>query len=201
VPALIDVLDDEEARDRQAAVESLGRLGSAEALDPLVASATSDVEGDVREAAWKAVRTLKPQPQQVLPALQRALDDEYVGVRTAALECLGSFGPAADVVRPKLLTMLKTDGVGDRPAAAMALAAIAPGNLEVVNALIEVLSGDQHVENRVAAAAALGTMGTRALRAVPALERAVELQPVGEAAAKALRQIDPDAADRAGVGK
>ena len=100
-----------------------------------------------------------------------------------------------------MLAKFKTDGVGDRPAMATALAAIAPGNLEVLSAIIDVLSGDQYVENRVAAAQALGTMGAKALRAVPALERAVELQPVGEAAAKALLQIDPDAAERAGVKK
>lgn len=201
VHALAAMLDDEAAADRQAAAESLGRLGSSESLDPLLAVAANDAEPDVREAAWKAVRALQPNPQQVLPALQQAIDEEYIGVRIAAIECLGSLGPAAEVVRPKLLAKFKTDGVGDRPAMAAALAAIAPGNPEVLSALIDVLSNDQYVENRAAAAEALGTMGAKALRAVPALEKAVELQPVGEAAAKALLQIDPDAAERAGVKK
>ena len=99
VTALIARLQDEDAGVRQAAAQSLGRLGDARAVPGLI-GALRDDEARVRAAAAESLGELKD--ARAIPALAALLGDGSTEVKQNVLEALSQFErgiPAAAVVR------------------------------------------------------------------------------------------------------
>ena len=95
--------------------------------------------------------------------------------------------------------VLKGDGYFDRMSALDLVGEIGPDAKEAVPALIKVLKRAKHVQIRHTAAETLGKVGPNAKEAIPALIEALKdtERVLGfcttEAAAKALKKIDPKA--------
>ncbi|MEU8673403.1 HEAT repeat domain-containing protein [Streptomyces sp. NPDC048560] len=109
------------------------------------------------EAAPEVLRMLRGAP-------------EYRGewLRTAALRALGSFGPAAHCAVPDLRALLRRPGTAVATEAAEALWAVDGDADTVLPVLVEGLWAAQ-VNDRRAAASALGRLGERAAPAAPKL--------------------------------
>lgn len=180
---------------REAAVRVLAQVGpDAAPAVGVLAEALTDKNRKTRLAAARALGQIGPAARAGLPGLVRALA-EGDPVRKAATEAL----PRID---PNWATCPELDGViagiavdlkraGDYgQAAADALVAIGPST---VPALVRSLGSDDRIE-REAAANTLGRLGAAARDAVPALQDTLR-DPHGwvrDAAARALRSIDPD---------
>jgi len=86
-PALLRLLDDPDQVARNAAVEALGGLRYQPARDALEQALRADADWVVRASAAEALGSLGD--VQVLPILERALDDEYEPVRWYAADAIG----------------------------------------------------------------------------------------------------------------
>jgi len=101
VDALIGALKDGDPGVRQAAAESLGRLGDPRALEPL-AALVGDANVETRRAAVEGLGSLED--PKAIPALTKAAADAHPAVRREAAEALLSFDePAAGEPLIKLL--------------------------------------------------------------------------------------------------
>jgi len=165
VDALVKALKDPDAGVREAAAESLGRLGDARGQEGLmVAAADSDVR--VRLAAVEALAQLED--VRSIPVYVRALKDSNVGVRRAAAEALAGMDEAPQTVEP-LVSALGDADVHVRLAAVQGLAARKDKR---ALAALGGLAKDSSPEVRAAAVAALGEMEDPT--AVPALTAALK---------------------------
>jgi HEAT repeat protein len=181
VPDLLRALDDRARDVRMAAARSLGRLGAAEATEPVIASSLS---GRVpRDVAGLALLDLGP---TAVPRLLELTEDADPRIRAAAVELVGLLGNAPDA-KP-ILDRLRDPAAAVRAAGADALGRLGAG--EARDALVRALE-DRVPAVRAAAAHALGrTGGRRAAEALLPVARAHEFEPA-RAAAEALARIDP----------
>jgi HEAT repeat protein len=163
-----------------------------------------------RQGAVLALAKFGP---EAAPVLAQALTDkQLVNVRLWAAHALGKMGPKAKAAAPQLEAALKDEVGLVRIEAARALWKVAEDKA-AVTALGESLK-DKDASTRHGAAEALGAIGPAAKAAVPDLVRALkddgfavssprpgvtEWRPVREAAAKALKKVDPAAAKEHGV--
>src|SRR5205823_1749196 len=154
------------------AAKALGRIG-ADAKDtlPKLEAALKDRDARVRVSAALAVYQVDGRTAG-LPVLQEALEDKQAHVREQTCAALAALGVRAAPADPGKLVDLVAAG------------------LESENAGV-----------RKRAAQVLGEFGAGAKAAVPALLQALRDREntVREAAAAALRRIDPQAAAKAGV--
>lgn len=187
VDALVKALKDADAGVREAAAESLGRLGDTRAVDGLLAAA-SDSEVRVRAAAVEALAALED--PRAIPVLTKALKDANVAVRRAAAEALASMDEEPQTVEP-LVSALSDSDVHVRLAAVQGLAA--RKDKRALSALGG-LAKDSSPEVRAAAVSALGELQDPA--AVPALTAALkdENQQVREMAVRGLGNLESDKA-------
>ena len=187
VDALVKALKDSDAGVREAAAESLGRLGDTRALDGLMAAA-GDPEVRVRAAAVEALAGLED-PRSI-PVLTKALKDSNVAVRRAAAEALASMDEAPQTVEP-LVSALSDSDVHVRLAAVQGLAS--RKDKRALSALGS-LAKDSSAEVRAAAINALGDLQDPA--AVPALTAALkdDNEQVREMAVRGLGNLDSDKA-------
>jgi HEAT repeat protein len=204
-------------------VLSAGLLHGAAAADPAEEKKEPEADGktlsewarllqsdDVtdRQAATLALAKIGP---EAAPALTLALNDkQIVNVRLWAANALGKIGPKAKGAVPQLEAALKDEVPYVRVEAGRALWRI-DKNSAAVPALIEALK-DKDTGVRYMATEALGGIGPDAKAAVPALVEAlkdpafaeferpdsIERRPLGPAAGKALKQIDPETAKKYG---
>jgi HEAT repeat protein len=172
---------------RHAAANALVEIGpAAKGAIPALISSAASTNSEVRAFAVYTLGRMALEPERVNPVLIRALQDPDREVRYDAAFGLGALafmGGDAKCAVPALVQTLKDSYGTARAAAAM-----------VVPALIEALR-DPAVFGRVQAASALGQFGTNGGAAVAALTELLkdERPEVREAAAKALRAIQPDA--------
>jgi len=181
VPALVASLDDPSRDVRAAATRSLGRLGAAEAVEPLVhALASGHLPHGVAGEALLAVGA------DALPSLRRLERESDATVRAAAVELVGLLGNASDA--PLLVERLRDTSAEVRAKAARALGRLGAG--DAASALRAGLD-DRIPFVRAAAANALGIVGDE--EAVPALLHIARTDrfEVARAAARALARIDP----------
>lgn len=171
-------------RERLRAVNDIERLGKrAVPLVPLLVDALKDRDAQVRGAILltlvgielKAPGTVGPAATAALPVLQKLLkpsaSGDYSGL--AAARILGVIGPAAASAAPKIASLLARADEVDASYLAGHLARLGP---QAVPHLIAALSnGKSHV--RSSAASALGTMGSAAADAVPALIKLLADKP------------------------
>jgi HEAT repeat protein/beta-lactamase regulating signal transducer with metallopeptidase domain len=196
VPALLSVVNDENAAVRLAAVQALGQLSDPRAIDALVQAVRNDADARVREAAAEALGEIDS--PRAVPGLIAALASEKVAAVRAkvawalgeiddprAVEALGAAvrDPEVQVRRevvwalgeleapaavPMLIPALRDSDVETRKRAAEAL-----GQLESADAIdaLSAATKDGNAEVRQEAVEALGEIGDR--RALPALNAAV----------------------------
>lgn len=153
-------------------------------------------------------------PQRPAEALERVLsllNDDHIFVRLNAAASVAELGEEAKAARPILRKWLAWPDAAERVAGARALAATDPQDQEGIQVLVAMLKanpaepiGDQLLpfsRVRLDAARALGALGPRATSAVPALLEACrdQSEELAQAAAAALRSIDPVAARKAGI--
>ena len=217
VDALIAALKDGDPGVRQAAAESLGRIGDPRAVDPLN-GLLNDANVEVRRAAIEALGNLED--ARAIPGLTRAAADPNPTVRREAAEALLSFDePAAGEPLIKLLNdsdprvrVIAMEGLSrrsDKRALAPLTKLVKDPNVEVRARAVRALSRfrdpaaqeglvsalkDENAEVRAAAAAGLGELD---LKAAPQGLLDATKDPssdVRQQAAEALGQIrDPKA--------
>jgi HEAT repeat protein len=99
--ALVDLLADKDAKIRTGVVRTLGLVGGADSIDPLV-KASTDTDEDVRSEAVSSLGLIQD-PRTVKPLIH-ALNDEYWYVRSQAADALqrekdtSAIGPLLDTV-------------------------------------------------------------------------------------------------------
>ena len=201
-------LKSDDWRARQAAVEKLGDLHEARAIDPLVQT-LKDKNSNVRKAAQDGLvriggsavlplvalfksndSDLRETAQKILvrigsssiPSLGTALLDSDLAVREAAAKALGQIGGGESLDR--LLSALKLGDAGSKDAAAAALVRI---GAQAVRPLLEILMGNKP-RIRETAAAALVRIGAPALGPLIA---ALKENDVRETVLDALGKIEP----------
>lgn len=131
-----------------------------------------------------------------VPSLMDTLsNDRSLEVRQAAASALGLIGPEAKQAAPALFHATTHTNQGVRNNSLWALSRILPDPKQTIPVLIAGLD-DPFSVARENAAIALGKYGQAAKVAIPALLRTLS---TNRAAAMALRQIDPEAAAKAGV--
>jgi HEAT repeat protein len=183
VPTLLGLMDDRAREVRAAAARSLGRLGAAEAVEPLVyAFAERRLP---RSIAGQSLLAIGPAALERLRGLAGAEEPE---ARAFAVELVGFLGDASD-------DRLLVDRLRDTSAEVRARAARALGRLGAEEATAELTRAldDRISFVRGAAADALAVVGDR--RAVPrllALAREDEFD-AAQAAARAAASLAPDA--------
>jgi HEAT repeat protein len=207
LPELLEILRswDTGARTRQMASASRQSMIRQErallAFDAIGAQAvpalTPLLSGDNALAAARALSHAGP---EAVSALSQALTNATTKVRQTVELGLDSAAEKGAVFVPILVGNLKDKDDLVRAHAAVALGRLNQDPARSVPALAESLH-DTNVEVRLFAAEALGQFGPRAASAIPAMLQASKNQEnrVYRAIFSSLKQIDPDAAKRAGV--
>lgn len=126
------------------------------------------------------VRALKSMGRPAVELLIAALRNQDAKIRRDAVVALGLTGPESSWALSELIALAKDEDAEVREALAEALVALEAPPTRAVPALIGILNTEDEVEDRLAAARALGSYGPAAASAVPGLIRA--LQGEGEAA-------------------
>ncbi len=190
VPALIELVR-ERGPERPEAVECLGSLGidAKEAVSALLKVLDEGPDNDIRVRAAAALWRIDKHPA-ALPALGKLLRDEKYSVQSRAADGLIAIGAPAI---PLAVAALDDDG----PYASHCLARLLPASLPDVLAALR----DKKPIIRAHAAAALATAKKVPPEAAPALIEALKDRElsVRAFAAMALKELDPEAAKRAGV--
>ena len=94
MPALIQVLADEDGRVRGAAISALGRIGP-DAAAVLLEALQKDKTACIRAAAAAALPAIPDRAPATVPALIAAMKDADPGVRAAAALALKRIDPQA----------------------------------------------------------------------------------------------------------
>jgi HEAT repeat protein len=201
LPKLEAALKDKEVDVRVSAALALWQAGGRTDGMPVLRTALADTRAHVREQACAALGALGAKAAPAAADLLKGLDDKVARVRAAAAEALGKL-PPGKAVRARLSAALKDRDDQVRLNVADALWGQSKGAER--DKLVELAAGTLQSEKpqvRRRAAEVLGGFGEAAKEAVPALKLALRdpHHAVREAAAAALRRIDPKAAEKAGV--
>ena len=167
VNGLLDLLDDEDAAGRVAAVQALGQLG-AQAAPAVEALAAKLKDPALQSPATEALGKIGPAAAPAVPRLLEAA--QSADQRASVLPTLTAIGKGATAALPKLYEWLNDPANDVRASAATALAAIETDDAKALAALIP-LAADQSGRMRRAAALGLMRYGAAASPAVPALVR------------------------------
>lgn len=198
---------------RLSAIRGLIRLQEpiSESMMALLCAGILSPDRELRVFAFLVLQDLGPHAQSALPTLQESLADEDPDTRIAALNVLGRIGPEPEIIQ-LLIVALRDPYVAVRNTAIAVLRRFGPKARDAVPALVALLQDprlhsvteSERLTDELGpwpAARALGAIGAEARPAVPQLLRALADRnlDIREAAAAALRRIDPEAAARAGV--
>jgi HEAT repeat protein len=158
---------------RSAAASGLSQMGAkAEPAAAALLTALTDNSAQVRSQVLQSITNIGPACSGCVDELIDMFNgpsDLYRSSRTQVAQALGAIGPAAARAVPLLIPMLR-----DRSSASVAchaLEGIGPDAVSAVPDLCKLLESP-FVNDRAAAAKALGAMGAKAKSALPALRKA-----------------------------
>ena len=183
--ALAALCADKQKEVRRAAYRALEAIGSAPVM-PIV-KLLNDKDPEVCSDAAEALTWLRPLPQEAVPQLAAALQNDKLTeenpdvaffVRNAAAEALASLGSQAKEAVPALIGVVKTTGEQDllrlrHPEEAGHLRALRRIGEPAVAPLTKLLKDNNWVV-RWQAALTLGAIGRPAKEALPALQAVLE---------------------------
>src|SRR5262249_5246905 len=101
-------------------------------MTPPLCQASQSMDAKTRQAAARALGSMVPAAEAVVPALTPLLGDAVAAVRVEAASSLRYFAAEARPAAARLLRALRDDDAAVRAAAAFALIAIAPPGRETV---------------------------------------------------------------------
>jgi HEAT repeat protein len=128
VPALVQLLKDDDPGNRRTAIRLLGHVGpDAKNAVPALAPILKDSDWQLRSAAAIALGEIGPDAAPAVVALRESLTDTDGDVRVCAIEALGRIGTAAAPAIAGLIERLHDTSPAVRSAAARALGQIGPG--------------------------------------------------------------------------
>jgi HEAT repeat protein len=199
VPALTKALQDDDWDVRQKAVKALERVGplaksAVPALCALLSeSANAGQKGIIGIYIVNAVTRIAPDDSAVHDALIKALANHQTeATREYAAGALGDIRAPISVSVPALVTALNDPKLNVTLRAARSLGKLGPAAKDAIPALTQALN-HHFYETCGCAAMALGNIGPAAKSAIPALRALAEKykgKNVGEAAEKAIREIE-----------
>lgn len=165
---------------RQQAFTALGSIGASagDAVPDVARAMVEDPDDDIRVCASLAMVKLAPNTKSAVPQLIQALSDRQLQVRHNALTALGRLKADARPAVPALIAVMKNpdnDSTNNQftytvqEGAVSMLGVVTAGTPDAVQELVDVLTKDDRLHMKVAAARALGAIGDPARAAVPAL--------------------------------
>jgi len=191
VPLLIPCLADPDPSVRWTAAHALGAIGpEARAAVPALIRALDDPNDSVRVSATTALGCIGADARDAVPVLLSRLGGEKNGPVRDRIVALGAIGQEPDQVVPVLRRLL-LDRDGDPQFADLTALALAKFGERSLPALTEALES-KFGYVRMAAARALGGMGSHASAVLPLLKRALERDTdkgVKKAAEKSIAEI------------
>jgi HEAT repeat protein len=181
---LIELFSHESVSHRRLAIAALADTAYAPARDAYLTSLQSDVDGEVRLEALRALGSLGEQAAEVVPALLELLRKGPEDLRAPALLALGQIGARPELVVPVLVEQLTGEDAEFRRFAAAELEKFGEHAAPAIPALIKALEDLTVADWAVFAQAACGTQAVKAIvgafdhkiarvrwRAVMAIER------------------------------
>jgi len=189
IPMLLQMLRAHDSQLKKKCIELLGRQHFM-----TIKISTSEDKNAMATIAFEA---LGPQGANAVTQLTK-IYDESSDNQWAAASCIASIGPPAKSAIPSLLTGLKSREVSVRGATIWALGRIHGEPQLVVPELTKILH-DSKAIFRQSAVGALGKFGTNASSAFPDMIALRNDPGMGIIVSNALKQIDPEAAAKAGV--
>ncbi|MDB6067666.1 MAG: repeat-containing protein [Pedosphaera sp.] len=178
---------------------------------PVLIECLKDKSLEVRVGAVFSMGELKQEPIIAIPALMAMLEDTTPSVRWRACLAIGKYEHEAQAATAALLTALSDPDPSVSGTAAIALVQINPEDASIIAKAMPFLTKDllgiaaptlrMRQNFRSSAIRVMGRLGKQAEPAVPALIECLKDEDdyVREAAGKALKEIDPEAAAKAGV--
>ena len=213
IPMAVAALKHNSSQVREAAALGLWHLRmkspEADRAIPALIAGLADSQILVRLRCAFALGAMGAGASNAVPALIMALHDSdvdtnkpssWVFVRATAAGALAKIGPGAAQAVPTLETLLRDPDHYVRGQAAVALLRINPDHDKALPVLIEEFPGIRKYHT-IDWILVLGDMGPRARPAVPVLTAELNNpdKPFHDCAVKALQQIDPEAAAKAGA--
>jgi HEAT repeat protein len=188
IPGLLDLLADDDAAGRAAAVQALGQLGShaQAAVEPLVARLDDPV---LQSSIIETLGKIGPAAAPAVPKLVELA--KSTDQRASVLPTLTKIGPAAGASLPLIYSCLKDQPNDVRASAVLAIAAVESDRAKALTTLIP-LAGDASGRMRRGVAAALSQFGADARPAVPALTRMLINENERSDGLRALKAIGVD---------
>jgi HEAT repeat protein len=213
VPALIERLSDSDGTIRLHSAIALGNMGSgAKEAVPYLKPFLQDKRHTVRVYVANALWKIEHDAKLVLPVLEQGIQEDAAPFRWAAAAFIGELGSEAERAAP---SVEKATHASDKETASLAVQSLAQIRPKAVPIIIEILKKDPDPGMRISAAYALGRLGPAAVESVPTLIKSLDDQERGlpvifganltapitvhQAAADALKKIDPMSAAQAGV--
>lgn len=201
IPTLQEFAERGDERQREFAVEALGRLDASlgDRVVPLLAKAFRSPEDDVRRTALSALADRHG--ERAVEVFRAALASEDDEVAAAAGQGLSQMPELAKPAEPELLKALEHSAERVRLKAAVALLRGGQSQAAAMAVLTSMLDSSDH-RQKIDAIVALGSLGESAVEAVPKLmemlddDRVVQigfdLYHVGGYAATNLKRIDKE---------
>ena len=168
VPAIAELLANDDAGVRREALLALGSIGSdAQSAVPAMIKALDDTDFTVRYGAAFALGRIGPAAKAAQESLQKRTADSDHFLRAVSLWSLAKLDPKDETKRREaakhLVTYLTGNPGGVRSVAAHALAELKAGDTDVIDAFIGTL-GDKQVDVAAIAENALAQIGESAVK-------------------------------------
>ena len=140
IPAITELLKDEDKGVRCEAASALGNMGpEAKTSIPALTNLLKDKDAIVRRTAVVVLAKIGPEAKTTIPAITKLLKDTDSAVRWDAAAAIGRIGPAATAAIPALIGLLKDEAPDVRCIAAWALGNMGPDAKTAIPALTELL--------------------------------------------------------------
>jgi HEAT repeat protein len=201
VPGLAEALIDPDKDVRSEVLKALSAIGlESKKAVPAIADALRDREAEVRMIAAELLGKLGPEARQAASALRVTIEDTDAHVCVQAAISFWQVTQTKEVSLPVLQSGLKNNKASVRVEAAVGLWEIAQDK-NALHTLIDCLQEEEEYAVDYAASQALIKIGPGAKEIVPDLVRIIQDPTTRyyDVASEALKQIDPEAAKKAGV--